>query len=236
MDDEGAPVVPVEHLEDQFKTMTRAFFGNLYDFREDNRKKNQALLGLIVVLILVLVMFGRYVATHTDVELRVIDTSQAGQVPFRVLAFDEKVEGKEGLYYYFFSFITTHLFGYNKNTIIGNRKAVAQFLDGNRIKGLERDTDRLLEAFNRLERFPEGNPACQVKNVVFLEDQGANKVIQVYADITLMGEDGEVQKPRETYLITYKVQNRKVRTKDEIRLNPLGIQIVEWQYQKVMDP
>ena len=236
---EGVPVIPPRMNQQDYERAAKAFFGNLYDFNSDNQKKNQ-LLGLLGLAVLVLsTTFLFYVKNHHNVELRVIDTSQALNVPFRVIDFDNTVKGKEGLYSYFFSMITQNLFSYNKDTIISNRKLVAEFMESTRLKGLEQDTEKLIQEYTKMGRFIKGNPSATVKNVIFLERRrvGASssevQIVQVYADIELFDEQGRNFSESKTYLVTYKFNSMVPKTRDQIqKLNPLGIKVLEWNIQE----
>lgn len=244
---EGVPTIPPHINQVEYEEAARAFFGNLYDFNADNAKKNTLLGILALALVVVSGTFLFYVKNHHNVELLVIDSSQAGDVPFRVLEFDNTVKGKEGLYSYFFSMITQNLFSYNKDTLISNRKLIVEFLARNRLKGLENDTQALIREYTKMGRFLKGNPTASVKNVIFLERRtesglallGEKKenhevqVVQVYADIVIHDEDGHVMEERKTYLITYKFMNESPKTRHDVQqLNPLGIKVLEWNIQE----
>ena len=244
---EGVPTIPPHLNQREFEQASKAFFGNLYDFNADNHKKNQLLVVMALALAGMALTFFFYVKNHHNVQLLVIDSSQAGDVPFRVLEFDNSVKGKEGLYSYFFSMITQNLFTYNKDTLIENRKLVAEYLDRSCLKGLEVDTQNLIQSYTRLGRFEKGNPKATVKNVIFLERRTTGlvdilkktsqemeiQIVQVYADIELFDEGGRVMEASKTYLITYKFNNEIPKTREEIQqLNPLGIKILEWNIQE----
>ena len=224
---------PQEELE-EFDNMLRGFFGNMYDYRGDNRVKNRVIVMLSVALIVVTSLFGFYVKTHHDVELRVIDTSQAASVPFRVLQFDNSVEGLETLYYYFFSQITTNLFTYNRKTLMDNWKAVVEYLDEPRMRAIMHEAETLITHYTKRGRFEKGNPQPAVKNVLFLDLEGDVKTVQVYADIEILDEIGNVEVEAKTYLITYKFFNQPPTKREQLDVNPLGIRITEWSVQEVI--
>ncbi|MDJ0841808.1 MAG: VirB8/TrbF family protein [Acidobacteriota bacterium] len=231
MIDEGVPTLPADEISADFQGVTRAFLGSVYDVKEDNRTKNRIILMLGLILTLQTVGFAFYVMRHARIHVRVVDTNLAENIPFRVLAFDTAVGGHESLYRYFFGLITNHLFTYDKDSIIANRRFISHFLSPKRIKGLQQDTNALIADYERFGRFPKGNPTAAIRNILFLDQDSALKTIQVFADITLTGENGE-DKGLQRYLITYKFRNIEPKTREAVTQNPLGIMVTEWTIQK----
>ena len=231
MIDEGIPTQPADEISADFQGVTRAFLGSVYDVKEDNRTKNRIILMLGLILVLQATGFAFYVARHARVHVRVVDTNLAENLPFRVLAFDSAVGGHESLYRYFFGLITDHLFTYDKDSLIANRRFISHFLRPKRIKGLEQDTNTLIADYERYGRFPKGNPTATIRNILFLDKDSSLKTIQVFVDIALTGERGE-PKGQDRYLITYKFRNIEPKTQEAVTQNPLGIMVTEWTIQK----
>ena len=125
------------------------------------------MLGL--TLILLSTGFAFYVARHSRIHVRIVDTNLAEGLPYRVLAFDNAVTGHESLYQYFFALITNNLFTYSKDSLITNRRFISHFLSPSRIRGVEQDTNALMAEFERLGRFEKGSPAATIRNVMFLD-------------------------------------------------------------------
>lgn len=233
----NASFTPSEE-RDEFEGILKGFYGNLYDFKEDNRTKNRVIVALTLCLLVSTLSFAAYVRSHRDVELRVIDTSQAADVPFRVLEFDDSVVGIESLYYYFFAMISTNLFSYNRRTLMSNWSDVVEFLDQPRMKTLMSEAEDLIRYYAKYGRFENGNPRCQVRNVLFLDDVWGDrdvKTVQVYVDIDVLDEDANVEKPATTYLVTYKFFNTQPKKKEQLEVNPLGIRVTEWSIQEAIN-
>jgi len=223
--------MPMDAIGEDFDHATRAFFGSVYDFKEDNRAKNRIILGLMLVFLLQSAAFFVYVQKHARVHVRVVDTNLAENLPFRVLAFDAPTSGQQALYRYFFGLITSHLFTYDKSTLIENRKMISHFLSPTRIKGLEHNTDELIAQYAKYGRFQKGNPRARVRNVILLSDTEALKVVQAFVQITMMDEGGGLLEEGD-YIVTFKFRNREPADLEAVTKNPLGIMVTEWVIQE----
>lgn len=228
--DEGTPVVPPQILAEDLRAVSRAFFGNLYDVHQDNRTKNRLLCLLGLALAVVGAAFTVYVLTHNEVEVRVVNSQLAEDVPFRVLSFDESLAQNEALVFHFLGRLTENLFSHDKDALIANREYAMSFLSGPRIRALEAQTNALIAEFQQRGRFLDGNPQARPTNFHYLQHRPVHKV-QVFAELLWRDDQGETLREA-TYLITFVFRlSPGTERLDAIR-NPLGIRVTAWHTQR----